>query len=63
MVVVVVGGAARPSVSPVLYKAQQARLVFKRRLYQDLTSPDTLVQKLLYYQVCVAATRPPQQSV
>jgi len=44
----------RPSVSPVLYKQQQARLVFKRRLYQDLTSNDKLAQKLLYYQTLVS---------
>jgi len=37
-----------------VYKAQSARLVFKRRLYQDLTSPDKLAQKLLYYQTLVS---------
>ncbi len=43
----------RPSVSPVLYKQQAARLVFKRRLYTDLTSPDPMAQRLLYYQTLV----------
>jgi len=44
----------RPSVSPVLYKSQAARLVFKRRLYTDLTSEDPLATKLLYYQALIA---------
>jgi len=44
----------RPSVSPVLYRQQASRLVFKRRLYQDLTSEDMLAQKLLYYQTLVS---------
>jgi hypothetical protein len=37
-----------------LYKQQATRLVFKRRLYQDLTSQDKLAQKLLYYQTLVS---------
>ncbi len=48
------GGVARPSVSPVLYRLQASRLVFKRRLYQDLDSEDKLAQKLLYYQTLVS---------
>jgi len=44
----------RPSVSPVLYKQQASRLVFKRRLYQDLSSEDQLAQQLLYYQTLVS---------
>src|SRR5688572_24190557 len=43
----------RPSASPVVYKQMPARLVFKRRLYTDLTSPDTMATKLLYYQTLV----------
>jgi hypothetical protein len=45
---------ARPSVSPVLYRQQAQRLVFKRRLYCDLTSEDKLAQQLLYYQTLVS---------
>lgn len=44
----------RPSVSPVLYRQQASRLVFKRRLYQDLTSEDLLAQKLLYFQTIMS---------
>jgi len=44
----------RPTISPVLYRQQAARMVFKRRLYQDLVSQDKLAQQLLYYQTMVS---------